>query len=220
MKETSKNFEHYKKVKPLAVFDFSRHEEDTTFTQEDLEKAESVGYSKGFTEGLELGTSQGELKASSEIDVITRGALEKIGLYLHDIRESEKLFVENFFPNIVKVCHAVLQKTMPYFFKKHGKEEMTKILHDVVKTLTIKVPIQIKVSNQLYENLSTDTQTLFNSYPETINIIKVSDFSDETCEIDWEGGSAKWNLNERYQEIDSKLQEYLNTNENQGEHHG
>ncbi len=146
--------------------------------------------------------------------------LFKIDIHLQEIRELEKTFHENFFPNIVRVCQTVLKKSMPYFFAKYGEEEMSKILQNVIESLTIKVPIEIKISDCLYKNLSTNFQTLFASYSETINVINVPEFSDGMCEINWDGGSAKWNLDARYEEINSKLQQYLNTYTNQGEHHG
>lgn len=222
MKDMNRIFNNQvnEKIKPLAVFDFSLENEISTFSQSDIEKAEAKGYSKGFTEGLELGTSQGQLKANREIDTMVQEVLTKIDLQLQKIQESEKSFSKNFFPNIVKICSSVLQKTMPYFFKKHGKEEMFNLLHDIVGSLAVKSPIKVKVSNNLYNNLSSNIKSVFASYPETIDITGIAEFSDEMCEINWEGGSAEWNLSSRYQEIDSKLQEYLDTYVNEGEHHG
>lgn len=225
MKEFLKASEIHGKIKPLSVLDFSRKIEkeevkEITFTQEDLEKTESEAYSKGFTEGLELGTTQGELKINTEIHNMTQEMLSKIDNHLAEIKASENLFIDNFFPNIIRVCHAVLEKAMPHFFKKYGKEEMAKIIHEIIISLTVKVPIQVKISKYLHENLPENIQKFFSSYSETIDISGVSEFSDGMCEINWDGGGAKWNLDARYEEINNKLQQYLNTCATKGEHHG
>ncbi len=222
MKEQSKIFDGFtnEKSKPLVVLEFTTDHEDQMFTHEDLKKAESDGYTKGFNEGIELGISQGELRTNREIDAMVQETLLQIDSCLKEITRLEKAFSENFFPNILKICCAVLQKSMPCFFQMHGKEEMEKLLYEIIKSLIIKVPVQIKVSEQLYENVIKSLQNLCTSYPETINVTKTSEFSNGACEIKWEGGGAKWNLDSRYQEIDSKLQEYLNTYTKQGEHHG
>lgn len=222
MKEQNKIFESFTNEKPksLAVLEFITDHKDIVISQEDLKKAESNGYTKGFNEGIELGVSQGELKANREIDVMTQKILSELDFHLKEITELEKAFSENFFPNILKICCAVLQKSMPFFFQTHGKEEMEKLLHEVIKSLIIKVPIQIKVSEQSYENVVESLQSLIASYPETIDIIKILGVSSGACEVKWEGGSAKWNIESRYQEIDSKLQTYLNSYTKQGEHHG
>lgn len=224
MKE--QNFDTFSnaKPKPLVVFEFGNHSENITFTQEDLEKAETKaeakGYTKGFNEGMELGLTQGELRTNRELDAMTQEILAQLDSSLKEITALEKSFSEHFFPNILKVCSMVLQKTMPYFFQKQGEEEMKNILHEVIESLIVKVPIQVKVSEQLYENIVENLRSLRSSYPETIDVIKIPEFSKNACEINWEGGSAKWNLDSRYEEIHSKLQKHLKVNAEEGENHG
>jgi len=222
MKEQNKIFDAFTntKPKPLVMLEFSNKSDNVTFTQEDLEKAEAKGYTKGFNEGIELGVTQGELRTNREIDTITQEVLMQIDSSLKEITELERSFSEHFFPNILKVCSMVLQKTMPCFFQTQGKKEMKNILHEVIESLIVKIPIQVKVSEQLYENTVESLQDLRSSYPETIDITKVPEFSKNACEIKWEGGSAKWNLDSRYEEIYSKLQKHLNANTEEGEHHG
>lgn len=222
MTEQSKIFNNCtnERLRPLAVFEFTPDNENITFTHEDLKKAEADGYTKGFNEGMDLGISQGELKASREINAMTQETLLQLDAHLKEIKELEREFSENFFSNILRVCCAVLQKSMPCFFQKNGKEEMEKLLHGVIGSFIVKVPIQIKVSEQLYANATESFQALCASYSETIDIIKTSEFSNGACEIQWEGGSAKWNLDSRYKEINSKLQDYLKTYIEQGEHYG
>ncbi len=222
MENKNKNYSNFigENSKPLVMLEFITENDGLPFTYEDTKNAESEGYTKGFNEGIELGISQGELKATREIDVIVQEILSKVDLSLKEITELEKSFLENFFPSIVRVCFIVLQKSMPVFFKKQGKKEMESLLKDVIKSLIVRVPIQVKVSECLYEDVLERLQNLCSAYPETIDIIKVPEFTDSACEIEWEGGGAKWNLDTRYQEIESKLQEYLKTDATQGECHG
>jgi flagellar biosynthesis/type III secretory pathway protein FliH len=222
MENKNKNYSNFigGNSKPLVMLEFMTENDGVAFTYEDTKNAESEGYTKGFNEGIELGISQGKLKATREIDVIVQEILSKVDLSLKEITELEKAFLENFFPSIVRVCFIVLQKSMPVFFKKHGKKEMESLLKDVIKSLIVRVPIQVKISEYLYEDVLERLQNLCSAYPETIDIIKVPEFTDSACEIEWEGGGAKWNLDTRYQEIESKLQEYLKTDATQGECHG
>lgn len=196
-------------VKPLVMHEFITENDGLIFTYEDVKRAESEGYSKGFTEGLELGISQGELKALRENDIFIKEIIVQIDSSLREIVNSETAFFENFFPSITKTCLTVLNKLMPHFFVKHGKDEMENFLQEVVGSLIIQVPIQIKVSDQNYESILERLQELCATYPETIEIVASPNLADNACEIEWAGGGAKWNLETRYQEIELKLQEHL-----------
>lgn len=205
---------------PLIMREFSIENNKLIFTEEDIKNAESEGYTKGFNEGIELGVSQGELKATREIDTIVQKALLEIESSLKEIIKIEKVFSANFFSSILRVCSAVLSKSMPFFFKKHGQKEMKKFLKEIVESLVIHMPIQVKVPEFIYEETLEHLKNLCSTYPETINLIKTNELIDNTCEIEWNGGGAQWNLETRYQEIELKMQEYLNTYVEQGEHHG
>ena len=62
---------------------------------------------------------------------------------------------------------------------------------------------------------------LIEVYPFLFSLLTVpNELIDNTCEIEWNGGGAQWNLETRYQEVELKMQEYLNTYVEQGEHHG
>ncbi len=207
-------------AKPLKMVDFGNKNERLTFTYQDMKDAESQSYSKGFSEGTELGVSHGELKAKREFDANIKEILLQIEHNLIEIVADQKVFLENFFPNVLRICLAVLQKSMPYFFEKSGKQEMENILRNVIESLIFVVPIKVKVSESSCENLSKHIQSISSVYPETIEIIKSADLADGACEVEWAGGAAKWNLDSRYQEIEAKLLEHLKMDLTEGEQHG
>lgn len=208
-----------KNSKTPVMLEFITENDELIFTSDDIKNAESEGYKKGFNEGIELGISQGKLKATREIDTIIQETLLQIDLSLKDITELEKVFFENFFSNILRICLLVLHKSMPIFFQEHGKTEMENLLKGVINSLIDHVPIQVKISECIYEDVLEHFQNLCSVYPETINFVKTSEFTDSRCEVAWNGGGAMWNLDTRYQEIESRLQEYLNTYVTRGEHH-
>ena len=86
---------------PLIMREFAIENNKLIFTEEDIKNAECEGYTKGFNEGIELGVSQGELKATREIDTIVQKALLEIESSLKEIIKLEKVFSENFFSSIL-----------------------------------------------------------------------------------------------------------------------
>lgn len=209
-----------KETKPLVMLEFITDSDGLIFTYEDVNNAESKGYSKGFAEGLELGISQGELKATREVDTFVSEIIVQLNTSLKEIITLEKDFSATFFPSIIRTCLVVLQKVMPHFFHLHGKEEMEILLKDIINSLIINVPIQVKISEHIHEHVLKRLHSLCATFPETIEIIKSPELSNNACEVEWAGGGAKWSLDARYQEIESKLQDYLKSYVTQGEYHG
>ena len=121
-----------KETKPLVMLEFITDSDGLIFTYEDVNNAESKGYSKGFAEGLELGISQGELKATREVDTFVSEIIVQLNTSLKEIITLEKDFSATFFPSIIRTCLVVLQKVMPHFFHLHGKEEMEILLKDII----------------------------------------------------------------------------------------
>ena len=70
------------------------------------------------------------------------------------------------------------------------------------------MPIQVKVPEFIYEETLEHLKNLCSTYPERINIIKADELIENACEIEWNGGGARWNLETRYQEVELKMQEY------------
>lgn len=208
-----------KETKPLVMLEFITDNDGLIFTYEDVSNAESQGYSKGFSEGLELGISQGELKATREIDTFVSEIIVKLNASLKEIVILEKNFSNTFFPCVIRTCLTILQKVMLHFFQIHGKEEMEILLRDIINSLIINVPIQVKISEHIHEHVER-LHDLCATFSENIEIIKSPELSNNACEVEWAGGGAKWNLDARYQEIESKLQEYLQADVTQGEYHG
>ncbi len=196
-------------AKPLVMHEFITEKDGLTFTYEDIKNAESEGYTRGFTEGIELGISQGELKAIREVDNFVQEIVLRLDVSLKEIAALERTFIENFFPSIARTCLTILHKIMPYFLLTHGKEEMENLLKEIIGSLIVHVPVQVRISEHIYEYVLERLQSLCSAYPETLEIIKSPELSNSACEIEWAGGGAKWNLDTRYQEIESKLQEYL-----------
>ncbi len=207
-------------VKPLVMLEFITENDGLIFTYEDINIAESQGYTKGFSEGIELGISQGELKAIREVDTFVCEIIAQLNDSLKKIIVLENTFSDTFFPSILRTCLTVLQKAMPHFFLTHGKKEMETLLRDVINSLIIRVPIQVKISEHIHEHILERLHDLCSAFPETIEFIKSPELNDSACEIEWAGGGTKWNLEAHYQEIESKLQDYLKTNVTQGESHG
>jgi flagellar biosynthesis/type III secretory pathway protein FliH len=221
MEKQSKSFNSMPQdAKPLVMLEFITEDDGLIFTYEDVKNAESNGYTKGFSEGIELGISQGELKAIREVDTFVSEIIVELNASLKEISELEKVFFETFFPSVVRTCLTVLQKAMPHFFLHYGREEMENLLRDVIHSLIIRAPIQVKISEQIHEHIVVRLHDLCTDFPETIEIIKSPELNNNACEIEWAGGGAKWNLDTRYQEIESKLQDYLKMHAKQGDYHG
>lgn len=204
----SKTFNNIKAERP-NMLEFISEKDGLTFTYEDIKKTETEFYAKGFGEGIELGISQGEMRALREIDIAVQEILLQISQYLQLVVEQEQEFHAHFFKNIVRVCKAVLDKAMPHFYVTKGKEEMENLLKDVIESMIISVPIKVKVSERLYEYLQQRMASLCSAYPETIEIVNNEEISDSACEIEWFGGGAKWDMEKRYQQIEEKLDFYL-----------
>lgn len=201
------------------MLEFITDDDGLIFTYEDVKNAESKGYSKGFSEGLELGISQGELKATREVDTFVSDILMQLDASLKEIIILEKIFSDTFFPSVVRTCLTILQKVMPHFFQTHGKKEMEILLRDIINSLIINVPIQVKISEHMHEYVLERLHDLCAAFSESIEIIKSPELSNNACDVEWAGGGAKWNLDARYQEIESRLQDYLKANVTQGEYH-
>ncbi len=187
-------------------------EDALIFTLEDLKNAEKRGYARGFAPGSEQGIMQGELKAKNELDEFLKEVVSQINQSLKTIIELEQTFLDGFFPNILRICLMVLEKVMPHFFQTNGMDEMEKILKKVIESLIISEPIKVRVSELAHEIVVKRLQDTCAEYPETIEILKDPRIVEGACKVEWVGGGAKWSLNERIQEIEKKLQEYLTLN--------
>jgi flagellar biosynthesis/type III secretory pathway protein FliH len=199
-------------IKPLVMIEFISENDGLTFTYEDIRNAEIKGHTNGFTEGNALGISQGEQNAKNEVDDFLKEIIVQINQSLKEIIALETTFLENFFPSVLRICFTVLHKAMPHFFASNGKHEMEKILQEVIESLIIEVPIQIKVSELVHEFMVKHLHDICEIYPESIAIVKDANLSEGACQIEWVGGGAQWNLNDRYLKIEAKLQEYLTLN--------
>lgn len=197
------------RVERPNMLEFISEKDGLTFTYEDIKKTETEFYAKGFGEGIELGISQGEMRAIREIDVAVQEILLQISQYLQTVVDQEREFHSHFFKNIVRICKTILDKAMPHFYAMKGIEEMENLLKDVIESMIISVPIKVKVSDRLYEYLQQRMASLCSAYPETIEIVHNESLSDSACEIEWFGGGAKWDMEKRYQQIEEKLDFYL-----------
>jgi flagellar biosynthesis/type III secretory pathway protein FliH len=204
------NIDNALKVERPNMLEFISDKDGLTFTYEDIKKTETEFYAKGFGEGIELGISQGEMRAIREIDIAVQEILLQISQYLQVVVDQEREFHANFFNNIVRICKVVLDKSMPHFYMVRGKEEMENLLKDVIESMIVSVPIKVKVSERLYEHLYKRMDSLCSAYSETIEIAKDENLSDSACEVEWLGGGAKWDMDKRYQQIKEKLEFYLN----------
>lgn len=192
-----------------TMLEFISAKDGLTFTSEEIKTTETEFYAKGFGEGIELGISQGEMRALREIDITTQEILLQISQHLQIIVNHEIEFHANFFENIIRICKTILDKSMPHFYEVKGKQEMENLLKDVIESMIVSVPIQVKVSNRLYSHLAERMGSLCSAYPETIEIIQKEDLSDSACAVEWTGGSAKWDMEKRYKQIEEKLDFYL-----------
>jgi flagellar biosynthesis/type III secretory pathway protein FliH len=96
---------------------------------------------------------------------------------------------------------------MPHFFQTNGKQEMEQILKNVIESLIIESPIKITVSELVYDFILEHLQC--SKYSKIIDIQKDQELTNEACKIEWDGGGAKWNLDESYKKIETKLLEII-----------
>lgn len=197
------------RAEPPTMVEFISEKDGLTFSYEEIKKTETEFYAKGFGEGIELGMSQGEMRALREIDIATQEILLQISQHLQIIVNHEIEFHANFFENIIKICKTILDKSMPHFYAVKGKQEMESLLKDVIESMITSVPIQVKASSRLYSHLAERMGSLCSAYPETIEIIQKEELSDSACEVEWNGGSAKWDMEKRYRQIEEKLDFHL-----------
>ncbi len=198
----------YKQVEKAHFLEFVSDYDGLTYSYEELKEAESQGYAKGYGDGLDLGITTGENRALRENDIALNHILEEIKKQINIIAELEKHFHENFFSTIVKICHAVLEKTMPHFFIHGAKEELAEVLKQVIQNSIIKVPIKIEISEEMYDFTTKKASELSEQHKSTIEVIKSKNVSDHACLITWDGGGAKWDINIRLEEIKKLLEEY------------
>ncbi len=204
--------------KPLVMIELTSENDGLTvisesdrlaFNSEDIKTAETKGYAQGFASGNELGITQGELKANNAQDDFLKEIILQINQSLKIILESEVTFLESFFPSILRICLAVLHKAMPHFFQANGRLEMEALLREIIESLIMSTPIKVRVPELVHEFVVKHLHDTCSSYPETIDIIKAPDLTERSCQIEWAGGGAKWSLDEHFQVIEAKLQEYL-----------
>ena len=172
------------------------------FTESELEAAKKQAFQEGHTKGVE------ETEASRAQALASM--MQRLANDLSTLFAAEKAREDTYESEVIRLCHAVFEKTFPTFHNKHGFDALTQQLEEVFKNIHGQREVEIRVSEDYAKGVEAFADKL-HAQNSDLKITTISDTSLESgaFRLGWKDGGALYDIPALAATISSNLEEML-----------
>lgn len=188
---------------PVSMEPEPEEEPPPSFSEEELAKAGEDGYQKGFRDGKHESDTSRERHV---VDLLGRISEQFSVLFAAEAEREERF--EN---EVVHLCRAIFEKAFPTLIKNHGMDELTKIIHSVLKTHSEVPEIIVEVAPDYVEATEEKLKkmAIAEGYSGQYSVKGNVSCKEGDCRMQWKDGGAKRNAGFLAEEILKQLEDTL-----------
>ena len=178
-------------------------EPEPTFSEADLTAARNQGYNEGKMAGKQEAWSEFRVQT----DQMAVKNLTKIGEQLEEVFADHRQKFELASQTATVIAYAAVKQTLPVLEKRHGLEEVTRVVQDCVDKLFSEPRIVIRINGALIEPMQARLGPMLEQAGFEGKILLQADggMGMSDCRVSWDSGSAERDLSRIWSEVEQAL---------------
>lgn len=175
-----------------------------SFSEEELNAAKQRGFDEGKTQGIS------EEKARQ--DALKQQTLENIARTLPALLDQESERNRHYEIETLRLTEAILKKLFPLFSARHGLQELTNALEQILKQKAQNNPQNIEIFINPDQAIAIEEEIKALTLGESIHLTPSDKITSGNCQIRWKDGGADYSPNTISDEIYALLEKEIEEN--------
>ncbi|GAB6054632.1 FliH/SctL family protein [Magnetospira thiophila] len=182
-----------------------------TFSEAEMAQARTESEAAGHKKGL--------AEAQQSIEERTAKALEQLGEQIKALFDDEQNTVEEAKRDAVAVAAAVAVKMFPGLNRRHGVDEVTYLVADILERLREEPKVAIRISEEDSEAMVEHIEALSEGlgFEGRLTVLSDETLGAGDCRIEWNDGGAERDSKAMWRQIDEIVERYLSEAEAEAE---
>ncbi|MCW8836852.1 MAG: FliH/SctL family protein [Rhodospirillales bacterium] len=196
--------EEHAKLDELQAEEAPPEEEaPATFTQDDLTAARAAGF--------EEGRQKAATEAREATETRTSDILKRIAEALEAIMDTQAATAEATERDAIQIASSIATKMFPHLNRKHGLDEVSAVVMDVLKGLREEPKVTVRVSAPFRDAVVAAADSIINrgDFEGKISVVADDSLPEGDCRLEWGSGSAERDMRQILAGIDDIIEQNL-----------